>query len=163
MNHILFQGSALCGRIGLPKDWPEGEKWVYADDLEHATCEGCKMAIGLLDQVIVGGHAVAPYSEDQLLTAGAGMMEVTAVELEPVTRQRHVDQPRERTLEVQVRGMPATPATPATRVTFVRRLMLFCRANKAHMERFDLATDGVRVIFTIDPAHVAALFEVIKL
>lgn len=41
--HILFEGRALCGLPGLPKDWPEGHVWIAFDDPRRdvATCPVC--------------------------------------------------------------------------------------------------------------------------
>ena len=42
--HILKHGSAYCGKIGVPRDWGDGHRWVsFEDDWESkATCEICR-------------------------------------------------------------------------------------------------------------------------
>lgn len=53
--HILWSGRALCGRPGLPCDWPKGHEWVAflangpngtLDEMSSATCQGCIDAAG---------------------------------------------------------------------------------------------------------------------
>ena len=165
--HILYEGSALCGLRGVPRDWPEGHRWVYVDELAKATCDGCKTAAGLLPEVhATGALATVALTDDQLSAAGAGMMEVLALELEAVERQIHVGEPPARLVEVRIRAAPATQTTPATRVTYVRRLALFCRAHHARFEQFDLSYGGragVRLVFALRSKDVPALFEVVKL
>ena len=40
--HILHHGFALCRFSDkLPGDWPEGHRWVGADEAAYATCGGC--------------------------------------------------------------------------------------------------------------------------
>lgn len=39
--HVLRHGFALCGRLGVPGEWPEGERWVRLDEAHLATCEAC--------------------------------------------------------------------------------------------------------------------------
>jgi len=44
MIHILAYGAALCGMKGVPRDWPEGHRWIGFFDAqwrEHATCPEC--------------------------------------------------------------------------------------------------------------------------
>ena len=40
--HVLRHGRALCGLPGLPRDWPEGHRWVSSLSVEEATCAPCK-------------------------------------------------------------------------------------------------------------------------
>ena len=44
--HILHNGVAICG-AGIPRDWPEGHKWVRADSSPVATCTACRYVHGL--------------------------------------------------------------------------------------------------------------------
>lgn len=40
--HILFQGLPRCRfSTQVPRDWPEGHKWVSDADADLATCHGC--------------------------------------------------------------------------------------------------------------------------
>lgn len=40
--HILATGLPLCGfSTGVPKNWPEGHKWVSITDPEDANCQKC--------------------------------------------------------------------------------------------------------------------------
>ena len=44
MIHILRHGWTLCGMTTVPKDWPEGHRWVSFEDPENlpkANCLGC--------------------------------------------------------------------------------------------------------------------------
>ena len=45
--HVLESGASLCGMAGVPKDWPEGHKWVSLHDykrvrVEKGMCPGCE-------------------------------------------------------------------------------------------------------------------------
>jgi hypothetical protein len=40
--HILYEGRALCGLPGIPREWPEGHRWVRKEERNRATCSGCK-------------------------------------------------------------------------------------------------------------------------
>ena len=41
--HILRAGLTLCGfSREVPRDWPEGHKWVAESDEPLATCVSCK-------------------------------------------------------------------------------------------------------------------------
>lgn len=91
------------------------------------------------------------------------IMEVTGVDLRPLEEQLLIDGPAERVVEVEIRGGPADESTPATRVTFLRRLELFCRAHSARPVRFESGTAGVRLVFTLAGHHLPKLFEVVKL
>jgi hypothetical protein len=42
--HILSYGRAFCGIAGLPREWPEGHRWIGFNDVEMeqlANCEAC--------------------------------------------------------------------------------------------------------------------------
>jgi len=39
--HILLEGAAFCGIPGVPREWPEGHRWVDLRGLRHANCEAC--------------------------------------------------------------------------------------------------------------------------
>lgn len=44
--HVLMQGRALCDRVrGVPSDWPEGHKWVRAEEADKANCPHCIVAL----------------------------------------------------------------------------------------------------------------------
>ncbi len=69
--HIVRGGHALCPQGGMPRSWPEGDRWVaYNDapeDLARATCLGCRRVAGLDDTppgptaviVHIGEHGAA--------------------------------------------------------------------------------------------------------
>lgn len=41
--HVLLEGAPLCGLLwGVPRDWPEGNRWVALNELADATCPICK-------------------------------------------------------------------------------------------------------------------------
>jgi hypothetical protein len=41
--HVLFRGYALCGfSQALPRDWPEGHRWVHYALRADATCASCR-------------------------------------------------------------------------------------------------------------------------
>lgn len=162
--HVLYQGAALCGLRGLPREWPEGESWVPTDDANDVTCGACKMGLGLVDPA--AGGLLHKQDEATLAQAGAGTMEVISVELNATDRQLRVGEPRTRCIEVILRGIPVTPETPATRVTYVRRLLLWFRAHQAMVEQVDLQFGPCREArfrFTVDNTHVKDLFEVVRL
>lgn len=168
VNHILYHGAALCGQPGLPKDWPEGEKWVYADDLAHVTCPSCKVAIGLLEEGATAGGAELDLSDSHLSDHNAGIMVVTKVELEAIGRERRPDDPKNGLIEVELRARAVrTSDMRTTPITFVRRVMLYLRAHRGRLTRFDLnfSDDGrdARMVFELPHEHVAKLFEVVKL
>ncbi len=53
--HILHHGFALCGKPGLPRDWPKGEVWVRIfDHPERATCPGCIENLKRFDELFRG-------------------------------------------------------------------------------------------------------------
>lgn len=39
--HIVDAGVALCGRPGLPGDWPQGHQWVPLNEAFAANCQDC--------------------------------------------------------------------------------------------------------------------------
>jgi len=41
ITHGLLSGQALCGIKGLPYEWPNGHKWVYAFNITEITCSKC--------------------------------------------------------------------------------------------------------------------------
>lgn len=44
--HILQHGNPLCRfRAGVPRDWPEGHKWVGIEDYSDANCPMCVRAL----------------------------------------------------------------------------------------------------------------------
>lgn len=44
--HVLDGGVSICGMPGLPKDWPEGHRWVRINEAHMASCEVCKACAG---------------------------------------------------------------------------------------------------------------------
>ena len=51
MIHVLHHGAAFCGQPGLPKDWPEGDRWVGLDHPELSNCHRCLEAVvGMKDR-----------------------------------------------------------------------------------------------------------------
>ena len=40
--HILREGYALCGLPGIPREWPEGHRWVRVEERNRVTCSACK-------------------------------------------------------------------------------------------------------------------------
>lgn len=41
--HVLMSGFPLCGfSQALPRDWPDGHRWVSIAHPDQATCPGCK-------------------------------------------------------------------------------------------------------------------------
>lgn len=39
--HILRGGRAMCGMLGIPRDWPEDHRWVKWHEAKDATCKRC--------------------------------------------------------------------------------------------------------------------------
>lgn len=43
--HILDRGRALCPLKGIPRDWPQGHKWLSIADIEAGVESNCKDCI----------------------------------------------------------------------------------------------------------------------
>lgn len=44
-THVLHEGQSLCAIssvFGVPRDWPDGHKWVSMNERSLATCQKCK-------------------------------------------------------------------------------------------------------------------------
>ena len=49
--HALLYGLPLCGfSREVPGKWPDGHKWVYVEDKELLTCDGCKEALQKVEE-----------------------------------------------------------------------------------------------------------------
>ncbi len=49
--HVLHHGRTMCGVFAgmVPRNWPDGHRWVSLPDLGEATCPACRVAAGCAD------------------------------------------------------------------------------------------------------------------
>ncbi len=46
--HLIKHGRALCGKGGLPEDWPRGHCWVSFEDIDNAHRVNCPRCMAVL-------------------------------------------------------------------------------------------------------------------
>lgn len=55
--HVLRNGEALCGKVGMPKDWEDDHRWVSFLDRENfraVNCVACRAALEASLQTLGG-------------------------------------------------------------------------------------------------------------